>query len=194
MAGDRKTYFFVAECPLAMECKEEDFKQWKVWGGTPTECREQLFLHLHGSGLHKQHEKTPGQRTDMYASLCKKVTLEEACDPPADRKRRRWRRAPVDEEPAPAGEPPILRLEGPPEQTAVSLPLRNCSTSSSTMMAMSSLQMKEYCEQAVRAVRAAECAYRTSSATGSAFAVEIAVFRDNKNYAEAALEDANGDT
>ena len=63
-------------------------------------------------------------------------------------------------------------------------------------MWVSTVQMMEFREQALRAVRAADAAYRTPTSTATALLGDITAVRESANYAEAELDaelDANGD-
>ena len=58
------TYWVCKACPLAEECREKNFRQWKCWGDTLDSCKQRVMDHLVGSGLHQ--DVSSEDRTDTY--------------------------------------------------------------------------------------------------------------------------------
>ena len=68
MAAPTK-YYEIEQCPHHEECNTKNFANWRPWGLSPEEAREQVVLHLLGSGLHKQHADEGSGRDRSYCEM-----------------------------------------------------------------------------------------------------------------------------
>ena len=200
-----ETYFQIVDCPLSHECNEKNFAQWRPWGKTPEEAREQVVKHLMGSGLHKDVAADDEMRDqEFYERLVAECEVHEFqwTPPPPPKKSKKgekrkppsWLKNEIPLTPSsPVEPPPGFTATGSAEPASGSAAPSSKSggappaadegamelfRSRAIMMKVTNMEYRAITDAAGRAAKAARNAQRLSTAAAGAFAEEAAIFED----------------
>ena len=181
-------------CPLAAECREKNFKQWKCWGADLAACKARVMDHLVGSGVH-QDASGNEDRTEVYRQAVDEGDYVEHRLAPERRGTKRAHPSRVegdDGEAIPIGAVVPRRERGAPsadaagETAVMPLPRRT----SSAQVTMSVNELKALADTLHRASRSASALARVCGAAVTACKDEKEVIDEAREAMRARIESA----
>ena len=178
-------YYEIEKCPLANECSQANFPNYKFWGFTHAEVKERVVQHLLGSGLHKER----GREREYYEKLVQGCKVVEK-DWPEEPARKAPRHAPPSsyktEAPMGAGIPMT------PSNAFDPAPARPSSAASASAIALlraspkacsvSSMEYKSIIDACGRACKAAKHVQRQAAQAHTWFAEGGEEFQDVQQH------------